>query len=247
MSKLEYVDLSGLRIDGRRPNELRNVSAKLGVLTQPDGSAVFEIGITKVLCAVYGPRECTLRSKELHDRALVNVEVSQQPFASGEHKKRSRGDRQIGELSSMLRESAEALLLTAVHPRSQIDIIVDILQSDGGLKAACLNAATLALIDAGLPMKDFMVACTAGCIDGHVVVDTNYMEDSARGPELLLALLPNQDRVVTCQLEPKLPAEQLGPVMDCATQGCRQIYKSLHAAVLEHSMCLAASRGAAPA
>jgi ribonuclease PH len=51
-------------------------------------------------------------------------------------------------------------------------------------------------------MKDFMVACTASCIDGHVVVYTNYIEDSARGPELVLAYLPNQDKVVTCQLEP---------------------------------------------
>mmetsp|Transcript_32096 Transcript_32096/g.80767 ORF Transcript_32096/g.80767 Transcript_32096/m.80767 type:complete len:248 (+) Transcript_32096:36-779(+) len=247
MSKLEYVDLSGLRIDGRRPNELRRVSAKLGVLTQPDGSAAFELGITKVVCAVYGPRECTLRSKELHDRSLVNVEVSQQPFASGEHKKRSRGDRQIGELTSMLRESAEALLLTSVYPRSQIDIVVDIVQSDGGLKAACLNAITLALIDAGLPMKDFMVACTAGCIDGHVVVDTNYIEDSARGPELLVAYLPNQDKVVTCQLEPKLTIDTLGPVMDCALAGCKEVYKQLHATVLEHSCDLATNRGSVSA
>jgi len=243
MSKLEYVDLSGLRIDGRRAHELRNINAKLGVLTQPDGSAIFEIGITKVLCAVYGPRECTLRSKELHDRMLVQVEVSTLPFASGEHKKRSRGDRQIGELTTMLKESAEALLLTSVHPRSQIDIVIEVMQSDGSLKAACLNAITLALIDAGLPMRDFMVACTAGCIDGRVIVDTNYIEDSARGPELVVAYLPNQDKVVTCQLEPKLSLETLGPVMEAALQGCKELYKMLHAMVLEHSCQLATNRG----
>ena len=61
--------------------------------------------------------------------------------------------------------------------RSQIDVVVEVLQSDGGLKAACLNAITLALIDSGLPMRDFMASCTASCIDGHVLVDTNYIED----------------------------------------------------------------------
>lgn len=61
--------------------------------------------------------------------------------------------------------------------RSQIDIVVEVMQSDGGLKSACLNAITLALIDAGLPMRDFMASCTASCIDGHVLVDTNYIED----------------------------------------------------------------------
>jgi hypothetical protein len=47
----------GLRVDGRRANELRKISAKLGVLGQADGSAYLEMGNTKVLAAVYGPHE----------------------------------------------------------------------------------------------------------------------------------------------------------------------------------------------
>lgn len=78
------------------------------------------MGNTKVLAAVYGPREVTMKSKELHDRAYVTVEVTTLPFASGEHKKRSRGDRQIAELSSMLRETVEALLFTTVYPRCDV-------------------------------------------------------------------------------------------------------------------------------
>ena len=224
-------------------NPLTPQSAKLSILSQPDGSALLEMGNTKVIAAVYGPRDVTLRSKELHDRALVTVEVTTVPFSSGEHKKRSRGDRQIGELTTMLRETVEALLFTHNFPKSQVDIIVEVRQSDGGLKAACLNAITLALIDAGLPMRDFMVACTASCIDDHVVVDTNYIEDSSRGPELLLAYLPNQGKTLTCQLEPKLSMEQLGAVMECGIEGCKGVYKTLQAIVLDHAMSLAVSRG----
>jgi exosome complex component RRP41 len=147
------------------------------------------------------------------------------------------------EISTMLRQTFETLLFTNLFPRSQIDIFVEVLQADGSLKAVALNAATLALIDAGLPMKDFLCSCNAGWIDGHTLADLNHLEESARGPDLCLAYMPNRDQVVTCNLEPKLKLEVLGPVMDCATQACRQLYQVLQAAVLDHASGLAASRG----
>ena len=122
-------------------------------------------------------------------------------------------------------------------------IYVEVLQADGGIKPAALNAVTLALIDAGLPMRDFLCSCNAGWIDGHALADLNHLEDSARGPELCVAYMPNCDQVVTCNLDPKLKLEVLGQVMDCALQGARQVYQILQAAVLEHASTLAASRG----
>ena len=52
-----YQIFSGLRIDGRRPNELRKLTCKLGVLHQADGSAFLEQGNTKILASVYGPHD----------------------------------------------------------------------------------------------------------------------------------------------------------------------------------------------
>ncbi len=147
------------------------------------------------------------------------------------------------ELSTILRQTFETLLFTNLFPRSQIDIFVEVLQADGALKPVALNAATLALIDAGLPMRDFLCACNAGWIDGHTLADLNHLEETARGPDLCVAYMPNCDQLVTCDLEPKLKLEALAPVMDCALQGCRQVYQVLQAAVLEHSSGLAAARG----
>mmetsp|Transcript_43485 Transcript_43485/g.106388 ORF Transcript_43485/g.106388 Transcript_43485/m.106388 type:complete len:248 (+) Transcript_43485:160-903(+) len=243
MSRVEYVDLCGLRVDGRRPNELRKINGKLSVLTQPDGSAIFEQGNTKVLAAIFGPRECTLKSKELHDRAHVTVEVSLVPFATGERKKRGRGDRQVLELQSMIKETVCSLIFTNQFPRSQIDIVVEVLQSDGSLRSATINAVTLALIDAGLPMHDFLCACTVGYVDGYAIVDVNYIEDLAKGPELCIAYMPNQDKIITTQLEPKLPLEALSQVLDLALESCRQVYKTLQAMVMDHACTLAAARG----
>lgn len=57
---MELLSDQGLRIDGRRPNELRRINCKLGVSTQPDGSSYLEQGNTKVLAAVYGPHQVSL-------------------------------------------------------------------------------------------------------------------------------------------------------------------------------------------
>ena len=53
----ELISPEGLRIDGRRPNEIRRLKCEMGLFERADGSAYFEQGNTRVLCAVYGPRE----------------------------------------------------------------------------------------------------------------------------------------------------------------------------------------------
>ena len=244
MSKLEFIDLSGLRLDGRRPNELRKINARLGVLAKPNGSALLEQGNTRILVSVFGPRECTSKAKELHDRAAVCCECNIAPYSTGgDRRKRTKGDRLVNELSTLITQTFESLLFTNIFPRSQIDIYVEVLQADGGLRPASLNAVTLALIDAGLPMKDFLCSCNAGWIDGHTLADLNHLEESARGPDLCLAYMPNCDQVVTCNLDAKLKLEALGQMMECSLQGCRQVYQILQAAVLENTSSLAASRG----
>lgn len=62
--------------------------------------------------------------------------------------------------------------MTHLLPRTEINIYLQVLQADGGTRCASINAATLALIDAGIPMKDFVVACAAGCVDSTPIVGT---------------------------------------------------------------------------
>lgn len=69
MSKKELLSRIGLRLDGRRENELRRIRCKLGVFTEPDGSAYLEQGLTKVLAAVYGPHQV---SSSLINQPLQN-------------------------------------------------------------------------------------------------------------------------------------------------------------------------------
>ena len=139
---------------------------------------MLEHGHTKILASVYGPHECSSRSKEKHDSCTIGCEVYMAPFAQANRRKRSRGDRNMGEVAAVIRQTFEAVLFTSVYPRSQIDLTVEILHADGPIRASALNAVTLALIDAGLPMRDFVTACECGYIDGHVLVDINELESS---------------------------------------------------------------------
>jgi len=83
----------GLRVDGRRPEELRKITSTTAVLSQADGSAYLEHGNTKVLAAVYGPREARHRALVLHDRAILNVEFNVAPFSTGERRRRTKNDK----------------------------------------------------------------------------------------------------------------------------------------------------------
>lgn len=74
-------------------------------------------------------------------------------FTSGERKRRPRGDWKSQERSAQLRHAMEAIIHLELYPRSQIDIFVEVLQVDGSDYCASVNVSTLALIDAGIPIK----------------------------------------------------------------------------------------------
>ena len=179
------------RLDGRRPGEVRRVRCRLGVLARADGSAMYEQGNTRVMAAVYGPREVTNRMEALPDRALIKAELSSASFSASERKGKLRHDRRANELALLVQEAFEAAVLVQLFPNSQIDIFLQILQVDGGRTAAAINAATLALIDAGVPMRDFVVCCHAGFVENTPIVDLNYAEECSNCADMPVAILPN--------------------------------------------------------
>lgn len=73
MSRVEYINVSGLRVDGRRPHEIRRFRASLAPYARADGSACVEMGGTKVVAVVYGPREVTKRGED-SEGAIINCE-----------------------------------------------------------------------------------------------------------------------------------------------------------------------------
>ena len=128
MSGFELLSDQGLRLDGRKANELRRIQCKMGVYGQADGSAYLEQGNTKVLAAVYGPHDMReSRLRPLQDKVVVNCQYSMAVFSTGERKRRPRGDKKSMEMSQHLKQTFEATIKTELYPRSQIDIFVEVI------------------------------------------------------------------------------------------------------------------------
>ncbi|KAK4563402.1 hypothetical protein RGQ29_005783 [Quercus rubra] len=240
---MEFVSPEGLRLDGRRPMEMRQIRAEIGAVTKADGSAVFEMGNTKVIAAVYGPREVQNRSQQINDQALVRCEYSMANFSTGDRMRKPKGDRRSTEISLVIRQTMEACILTHLMPRSQIDIFVQVLQADGGTRSACINAATLALADAGIPMRDLVTSCSSGYLNSTPLLDLNYVEDSAGGPDVTVGFLPKLDKVTLLQMDSKLPIDIFENVMQLAIEGCKAIANYIREIMLENTKQLEYRRG----
>ncbi|KAJ1926814.1 Exosome non-catalytic core component [Tieghemiomyces parasiticus] len=244
MSRQELLSPEGLRIDGRRANELRRTVCKQSVLGKADGSAYYEQGNTKVLAAVYGPREPRIKSAASFDRATIRVEFNVAPFSTSERRKRNRGDKRILEIASAIKQTFEAAIISTVFPRSQIDIYLHLLQDDGGNAQACINATTLALIDAGIPMTDYICACSAGFIDETPVLDLNQVEEASfETPDLTIAIMPRSGKVTLLQMESRLQVDRLEDTMALASEGCKQIHTIMDEVVRENTQDLVTKYG----
>ncbi|KAG0485079.1 hypothetical protein HPP92_009158 [Vanilla planifolia] len=90
-------------------------------------------------------------------------------------------------------------------------------------RSACINAATLALADAGIPMRDIVTSCCAGYLCSTPLLDLNYVEDSAGGPDVTVGMLVRMDKVTLLQMDAKLPIEIFENVMQLAIEGCKAI------------------------
>ncbi|KAK9892259.1 hypothetical protein WA026_019060 [Henosepilachna vigintioctopunctata] len=231
--KKELISNIGLRLDGRRAGELRRIRCKLGVFSEPDGSAYIEQGLTKVLAAVYGPHQVRGgRSKAQHDSAIVNCQFSMAVFSTGERKRRPRGDRKSTEMSIHLHQALVAAIKVELYPWTQIDVYVEVLHADGGIYPACVNAATLALIDAGIPLKEYVCACTASLANDDIpMIDISHQEEVMGGPTLTVAALPMSKKVVLLEMSQRFHVDHLPKVLKTALQGCVDIKNILDVTV----------------
>ncbi len=158
------VSPEGLRVDGRRELELRTVSCRVGG-GPGDGNAHVRQGNTHVVATVYGPRELSKKSASVllqsAERAVLSCEYTMAPFSTIDRKTPLKRDRRAIEIGMLLKRTFESVVQLERFPHSQIDVYVTVLAADGGTRCAAINAVTLALVDAGIPMKDLVVACEA--------------------------------------------------------------------------------------
>ena len=219
----KLIDKKGIRLDGRRADELRPVKLEVGVLANADGSAYIEHGKNKILAGVFGPREMHPKHLSLPDRMVIRCRYHMAPFSVQERKSPAPSRREV-ELSKVIRESLEPSVFLELYPRTGIDVFIEVLQADGGTRCASITAASLAIADAGIPMRDLVVACAAGKIDDTVVLDLFDAEDKLGAADVPLAIMPNLNAVTLLQMDGILTPEEFETAVNMATEGCRKIY-----------------------
>jgi exosome complex component RRP41 len=243
-----------------------------------DGSAVLRQGGTLVLASVSGP--CSRPGAADGAPAALEVELSLAAFATPERRPRRRGDRRVAEVEAAARAAFETVLELKLYPRAVITLRVAVLQADGGLlagawrrrraaagacaialvqhppssspPAAVINAGVLALLDAGLAMRDYVVGCAvvaapggAGGGRGAILLDPCHSESMSGGAEMTVALLPRSGKVTVCTMDARLPLERFQGLLAAAADGAQQIFAALEASALEHAADSLARRDAA--
>src|SRR5919201_3937752 len=226
------IDENGKRTDGRGVDELRTVKITVGPAKNADGSAFIEFGKSKIIAAVYGPREVHPKHMVLPDRCVLRCRYHMSPFSTDTRKNPAPSRREV-EISKVMREALEPALLLEDYPRAAIDVFVEILQSDGGSRCAGITAAAVALADAGINMRDLVASCAAGKIDEKIVLDINDTEDKEGGADMPVAYMPRLEQVTLLQLDGRLSADQFNECIDKAITGCKMVYEIQRQAMMQ--------------
>ncbi|MFQ6129863.1 MAG: exosome complex exonuclease Rrp41 [Candidatus Hadarchaeaceae archaeon] len=232
MEKPEKLIVNGKRLDGRAPDELRPLKIEAGILKRADGSAYVELGANKVLAAVYGPREMHPRHLQQPDTSVLRCRYNMAPF-SVEERKRPGPDRRSVEISKVTREALEPVLFLELYPRSAIDVFIEVLQADAGTRTAGINAAAVALADAGVPMRDMVSSVAVGKIDDTIVLDLTKDEDNWGTTDMPIAMVPRKKLITLLQMDGHFTKEEFGQALDLAFKGCEQIYEIQRQALRE--------------
>jgi exosome complex component RRP41 len=214
----------GKRLDGRGMEELRPIAIRAGVLAKADGSAYVEWGGNKVLSAVYGPTE--VLPKHLSDpyKAVLTYRYNMAPF-SVDDRKRPGPDRRSQEISKISAEALEKVLLLEQFPNTMVKVFTEVLQADAGTRCAALTAASVALADAGVPMRDLVTACAAGKIDDQIVLDLRKEEDNFGQADVPVAIAPHTGDIVLLQMDGQLSRDEFAKAVGLAISGCKQVYE----------------------
>lgn len=213
------------RKDGRAFDDIRDIKIETGVLPNADGSCYLEMGRNKILCGVFGPREMHPKRLSKPNEAVLKCRYHMSPF-SVDPRRSPAPSRRDQEITMVMRSALEPAVFLERYPRSSIDVYVEVLQADGGTRCASINAASVALVDAGIPMRDLVAACAAGMIENRVIADLGDYEDKKGQSDMPVAYMPKLNKVTLLQMDGILKPEEAEKALQLAIEGCKKVYEA---------------------
>jgi polyribonucleotide nucleotidyltransferase len=215
-----------IRADGRSPEEIRKISSEVGILPRTHGSALFVRGETQCLAVVtLGTSDDEQRIDSLDGESFKTfmLHYNFPPFSVGEVKPlRSPGRREIGH--GMLAERAvKAVMPTKAEFPYTIRIVSDILESNGSSSMATVCGSSLALMDAGVPIKSHVAGIAMGLIkeDDRVVILTDILGLEDHLGDMDFKVTGTEKGITAFQLDTKIGGISRG-IMEKALEQARQ-------------------------
>ena len=219
--------------EGRRPDELRPIEIVPDFLEQPDGSVLFSLGMTRVLCTAT-VEDGVPRWLERQGRGWLTAEYGMLPASTGTRTKReAREGKQSGrtvEIQRLVGRSLRAAYDMKTLGERTVWLDCDVIQADGGTRTAAISGAWIALARAarkrGFPEPhDQVAAISVGVVDGESRLDLDYEEDHDADADMNV-VMTGAGRLIEVQATAeKVPfsRETLDELIELAARGIAEI------------------------
>ncbi|UKK00278.2 exosome complex exonuclease rrp41 [Theileria orientalis] len=222
MAKVEYFSLEGLRLDGRRKDEPRNTKLYCGSdcsvdFLDYDGVSELIQGLNKVQVLVKGPQEDPRSSKNSYGIAEERIDIRCEIVIATEKKvKNSQNERIIKDLSLSVKSTYQEMIISHYYKGCSLNVFVNILEFDGSIKSTVINAVGVALVDAGVAIKDLVSSSTVINLDSIILTDPNQMELNASTAVLCVAVESSTDKIIYMDYKSKIHLEEINHMVQAA-------------------------------
>jgi ribonuclease PH len=231
-----------MRKDGRGAGALRPVRIERGYLRHAEGSALIEVGETRVICsATLEPG--VPRWMVGGGRGWITAEYGMLPRSSRQRITREADRGRTGrthEIQRLIGRSCRAAVQMAMLGENTIIVDCDVLEADGGTRTASITGACVALHDAITtlelrehPMNFLVAAVSVGMVDGVPMLDLNYQEDSSADVDLNVVMAESGAFIEVQGTAERIPftGEQFDRMLALAREGCAQLFQAQRAAL----------------
>ncbi len=214
------------RFDGRKFDEVREMEAKVGIIPRADGSAMFRTGKTVAIAAVYGPRGVFPAFLQDPKGGRLKCVYDLLSFSVTE-RKRPGPSRRSTEISMVTEDSLKPVLDLTKFSYLGVDVYVYITQADAGTRAAGINAAALALADAGMSMKDLITSIAVGKVSDKIVVDLDKEEEDHKegATDLPMAMSTRTGEITLLQMDGNMTQKEIKEALEMGKKACLDIKK----------------------
>jgi len=231
-----------MRIDGRKPKQLRPLSIKPSYLKTADGSVLIEMGDTKVICTAKLEERVPpfLRNS---GKGWITAEYGMLPGSSqvriGRESARGKIGGRTHEIQRLIGRSLRAIADLKSLGERTVWIDCDVIQADGGTRTASITGAYVALVEAmrrwlskGVinvdPIRDSVAAVSIGLVDGKILLDLAYEEDSRADVDMNFVMTGSGKFIEVQGTAESAPftKKQMERMTEVAQQGIRELLKA---------------------